>query len=234
LLPVRRPCEKGRFILDTGELMLRNIVIGITTGAVALVIACSSDNTNSSGTSSGGTSASSSGTSGSGTTFKSCNSSGAKVGECTEADLKPYSDCFNTKCESKYKECYGPNYLSGSFSGACGTYITCTQKCDCAASNYASCVQACVQDSACTECAKGFVTCTNGCTLPACATAGTSSGTSGTSGSPSGATCATLQACCDKLAGSAKTGCESAKNAASGSDATWGGIYDALYKAQCP
>jgi hypothetical protein len=50
----------------------------------------------------------------------------------------------------------------------------------------------------------------------------------------SGATCATLQACCDKLAGSAKTGCESAKNAASGSDATCGGIYDALYKAQCP
>jgi hypothetical protein len=209
--------------------MTRTIVIGIATGAIALIIACSSDNSNSSGGSSGSTS--SSGGSGSATGFKSCNtSSSSGTSTCTEAELKPYGDCVQTACDSKYKECYGPDYKSGTFSGACGTYITCTQKCDCNAANYSSCVSACVLDSACGECSKGFLGCIQTCTLPACATAGSSSGTSGSTGT---ATCATLQTCCDKLTGSAKTQCDSAKSQAAGNDQICSAYYQA-YKSQCP
>ena len=213
--------------------MIRKVVVALSTSAVALVIACSSDNTSSgSGTSSSGASStSSSGSSGSGTAsgFKQCSTGSSSSSKCTEAEFKPYTDCYSNNCDTKYKECFGADYKSGTFSGACGTWVTCTQKCDCSASNYASCITACTQDSACTECSKGFLACGNGCTLPACATGGTPDG-----GGGGGATCADLTACCAKLSGADKSSCDAAKNAAGGADAVCGPLYTSLYKAKCP
>src|SRR5258708_21921627 len=52
------------------------------------------------------------------------------------------SDCVNQKCDATFQECYGPNYKSGTFAGACGANITCTQKCDC---NDATCYGKCLR-----------------------------------------------------------------------------------------
>lgn len=206
---------------------MRSILVhGFLAGV--LVLACSSSD-DSSTNGSGGSTGSSGGSTGSsgGSGFKSCPPASGTTGSCSAADFEPYQTCVTEKCDSVYKQCYGADYKSGKFSGACGTYIECVQKCDC---NDTKCFSACKPDSACTECSKGFGTCSSGCTIPACATEGSSSG-----GTTSG-TCADLQACCDAIADAdQKSGCQQAKDAANGNDSTCGQYYSGFKSAGlCP
>lgn len=213
------------------------LILGFAVGAVTLGLACSDSSSNnnasssgSSGTTSGGTS----GSTGSSGSFSTCQgqaggTSGTGESKCTDAELKTYNDCVLAKCDAKYKECYGPDYKSGKLSGACGTWVTCTQKCPC---TDAQCMMNCPMDDACTSCAVGAGSCANACPLPECAKTSTPppSGDSGTSAG----TCADLKACCDKMAaGQLKDSCNQAHDSASGNDATCGQVYSGL-KSFCP
>lgn len=196
--------------------------IGFAAATLGLVMACSSSTSGSSS----GTSGTSGGTSGSTSGIKSCGSS-QTASKCTAAELQPYSDCVQTNCASAYTECYGADYKNGNFSGPCGTYITCANACAC---EDTACRMKCSLDSACTTCLTGKAsTCSQGCTIPACATAG-SSGTSGTSGT-TGKTCAQLAACCATQTGSAQMACQGAYDAIKNNgDAT----CNAAYSTYCP
>jgi hypothetical protein len=210
------------------------LVFAFSLGAVALSIACSDDDstnnsssggTSSGGTSSGGTSGASGGTSGS--TFKSCSTGASSSGtsSCSEAEFKPYSDCYQEKCEPAFAECYGASYKTGTFSGACGAFITCTQKCAC---NDLSCYQSCTQSEECKTCSQKFVSCGSSCQLPACATGGTDAG-----GGGGGKTCADLLACCNKLADAEKTQCTQTHSAAGGNNTACNAIFSG-YASKCP
>jgi len=220
------------------------IVIGfVVTGASALVAlaACSGTATStgtgdggaSSGTSGSGTSGgASSGTSGSGTSggsaIKQCPSS--STSKCTDAENQAYGSCIQEKCDATFTKCYGADYKNGNFSGACGTYITCTQACACGDT---TCLTKCTLDDACKNCILPAVTtCSSQCPAPACATGG-SSGSSGSSGG-AGKTCADLKACCDKIpAGSTKDGCDAIYNQFKGMDSSCNAVYSS-YAPSCP
>lgn len=130
---------------------------------------------------------------------------------CTQAEQNAYSNCVTTACDTQYKECLGPNYRSGNFSGACGTYIQCFNACAC---NDTACFVACGQpDTACQTCLLSFTSCSASCTVPACYTSGGgtggtsggggnsgSGGNSGGGGSGGGLTCADLLTCCNTIA----------------------------------
>lgn len=218
------------------------VIVGtvVTAAVLALGVACSSS---SSGDGSSGSSGSANGTSGSGTGtsgsstgtsggggssgFKNCSGTNTSS-TCTEAELKPYGDCVNEKCATKYAECYGADYKSGNFGGPCGTYIKCTQACGC---NDTACYQKCgTPDAACTTCIQGSATCADSCTVPSCG-----SGSSGSSGGGGGGkTCADLKACCDKITdASKKSNCDQTYNAVKGSDANCGALYS-TFAADCP
>lgn len=192
--------------------------VGLAGGIVALAGACSEDSTGTSSgsTSSGGSTSSSGGTTSSGGTsgssgssgsFSTCKSSGSSSNSCTQAELKTYNDCVLSKCDSAYKECYGPDYLKGTYSGACGDTITCYQKCDC---TDFTCLGACKPSDACTTCSQKISACSKECTAPECLTKPADAGSS--SGGDSGATgsCATLSACCAKLSGQEQSTCQQA------------------------
>jgi len=209
------------------------IVIGfVVTGASALVAlaACSGTATStgtgdggaSSGTSGSGTSGgASSGTSGSGT------SGGSAIKQCPASSTSKCTDAENQAYGTK---CYGADYKNGNFSGACGTYITCTQACACGDT---TCLTKCTLDDACKNCILPAVTtCSSQCPAPACATGG-SSGSSGSSGG-AGKTCADLKACCDKIpAGSTKDGCDAIYNQFKGMDSSCNAVYSS-YAPSCP
>lgn len=215
--------------------MRMKLMLGFVTGAVMLALACSesSDNNSSSGgTSSGGASGNNasggaSGSSGQSTAFKDC-SQQQSGGTCTEAEYKPFSDCLLTNCESAYVECFGPDYRNGNFSGPCGEYIGCIQKCDC---NDNACVLECVKNMGeeCQACTPKFSTCQKSCesSLPECAKQqdNVDAGTK---------TCADLKACCDKMeAGQTKDACNNAHQNAGGNDATCNGYYIG-FQIYCP
>ena len=215
--------------------MTRNIfIVGFAAGILGLAVACSdSDEGSSSGGNNAGTSSGASGTPGSsgtsgspgssGTGFKNCSVTSGTT--CTEADLKPYADCLKEKCDATYKKCYGADYESGSFTGPCGTFLACTQKCDC---NDTQCVLACKMDDACQACAGEIGTCTDACSSaePECSKNGSSGGED--------KTCADLQACCDAIADAdQKAGCQAAKDTANGDDAQCSQLYTG-FKALCP
>lgn len=212
--------------------MTRKIFIfGFAAGIVGLALACSSESSSSGGNGNGtssGTSGSegSSGTSGSnggnGSGFKNC---GVTSGtSCTEAEMKPYSDCLTDKCDTGYKKCYGDGYKSGTFSGPCGTWMACVQKCDC---NDTSCILACKPDEACQACSTEISTCGDSCTEPECSKQGVPDG-----GNNANATCADLQACCDSMAaGEQKDGCQSALDDANDDDTKCAPYYNAFKTA---
>lgn len=204
--------------------MTRKIFIfGFAAGIVGLALACDSSSESSSsggngnGTSSGTSgSQGSSGSQGNGSGFKNCATQGTS---CSEAELKPYSDCLADKCEAGWKKCYGDGFMSGSFSGPCGTYMECVQKCDCADTN---CVIACKPDEACQTCATEIVGCGDSCTEPECAKTTPDAGSKN-------ATCADLTACCDSMAaGEQKDGCQSAKDEANNDDSKCATYYNAF------
>lgn len=216
------------------------VIVGTVVAGAALTLglACSSTATGegSSGTSGGaatsggpsGGGTSGGGTSGStGSAIKNCSTSSDKS-TCTDAEIKPYSDCINDKCGAKFAECYGPGYKTGNFGGPCGTYITCSNACAC---NDTTCYQKCGTPApACSTCLQGVGTCTSACTAPACATASTSS----SSGGPGAKSCADLKACCDAIVDPAKkTECNQTYSAVKASEASCNAIYT-TYAAQCP
>lgn len=221
------------------------IVIGIVVTAASSLVAlaaCSGSTTNtgtgdggaSSGTSgsntSGGTSGS--GTSGSGTSggsgIKQCASTGST---CTDAENTTYGNCLQNKCDATYSKCFGADYKTGTFSGSCGPYITCTQACAC---NDTACTSKCPSPtSECTTCLGSFASCSAMCEAPACATGG-SSGTSGSSGSSGSKTCADLKACCDKIpAGQMKDSCNATYDAIKSMDSNCNTVYPS-YAPSCP
>jgi hypothetical protein len=213
------------------------LILGFTAGAMALALACSESNSGTnngassgaSGTnSSGGTSGTSGASSSSGSGFRACSIAGAKASKCTDAEIKAYDDCIATKCDAKYKECYGADYKSGAFSGPCGTWISCTQKCAC---DDTQCMLKCPMDNTCTTCASGVGSCSDDCTVPECLKPSASS--SGDGGNTSGGTCADLKACCDKMpAGQVKDACVQGETNAAGDDATCGQYYSG-FKSFC-
>jgi hypothetical protein len=213
------------------------IVLGsvFAASAVALVVACSSGTTTviggDGGTSGGLGSSGSSGTGTSGGSGSSVNKCGSSSGSntCTEAENKAYSDCLTSACDSKYTECFGAGYKTGTFSGPCGTYLTCVNACAC---NDTACTSKCTAPSACTTCLQGIGSCSATCTAPACATGGSSGGTSGGTGAKK--SCADLQACCAKITDATKKSqCDQTYNAVKSSEDSCNSIYS-TFAADCP
>lgn len=160
---------------------------------------------------------------GNGSGFKDC-SGGNGSGEeskCTQQELQAYSSCISTNCDSTYKECYGDDYKSGSFSGACGDYIGCINACAC---SDVSCYQKCPQPSAaCTSCSEKLSTCSQKCTVPDCMKPDIDSGTG------NGKTCADLSTCCEGIEDAdMKSACEQA--AAGGNETVCSSLYGSLCK----
>ena len=219
------------------------LVLGIAVmgSSLALAAACSSTTSNGTGDggtgTSGGTSgATSGGTSGGGVVGAGkCGSSGASTSTCTQAETDSYNSCITGMCDTQYQAALGSGYKTGSYGGACGTYITCTQACAC---NDTACYMKCGQpDAACTTALTSASTCAmNKCPPPACLTAGKDAGTSGTSGSSGGGmhTCAELMACCAKIADpNTKSACDQTYTAVMSSDANCNAVYPS-YAASCP
>ena len=88
---------------------------------------------------------------------------------CTQAEIDTYTDCITDSCEPTLEKCYGPDYRSGTFSGACKDNLECATK-DCTCGDSA-CMMNCPGASACGQC---FVAnpCGTDCKIPTCAVAG--------------------------------------------------------------
>jgi hypothetical protein len=227
------------------------VVLGVAVmgSSLALAAACSSTTNNTggdggtgtsggtSGATSGGTSgATSGGTSGGGVVGGSkCGSTSGSTSTCTQAETDAYNSCLTGMCDSQYQAALGSGYKTGSYGGACGTYITCTQACAC---NDTACYMKCGQpDSACTTALTAASTCAQSkCPAPACLSPKTDGGTSGTSGSSGGTThtCAELMACCAAIAdASMKSSCDQTYMAVMSSEPGCNAVYP-QYAASCP
>lgn len=135
---------------------------------------------------------------------------------CTAADEKSYSDCLTTKCDAQYSECLGAGYKSGSFGGACGAMMQCSNACACGDT---ACASKCVPDAACQSCLLNKVSpCTEQCPRPACYGGGT----------PSSVKCDELKTCCAAIADATKKGtCETQYNSGKAAgDAFCGPVLD--------
>jgi hypothetical protein len=113
-----------------------------------------------------------------------------------------YYSCVTSKCDADAKTCFGPSYASGTFSGACQSFITCTMSCPCDSTG-ATCLQTCYAaiTADCVACLTTASTCgvTNSCGAqpPTCPSdASTAKNDSGTT---TGTGCAAAQACCTAL-----------------------------------
>ena len=64
-------------------------------------------------------------------TGRTANSGGlvCKGQSCAAQDT--YYACAASKCGADATACFGPSYASGTFSGACQSFITCTMACPC-------------------------------------------------------------------------------------------------------
>jgi hypothetical protein len=220
------------------------IVIGIVVTAASSLVALAACSGSTSNTGNGDGGASSSGTSGSGTsggTSGSGTSGGSAIKQCapststcSETETNTYSSCIQEKCDATFTKCYGADYKSGTFSGDCGSYITCTQACACGDN---TCLAKCTITDACKTCIiPAAQNCSAMCTAPACLTGGSSgsSGSSGTSGGGGSKTCADLKACCDKIpAGQMKDNCNGTYDAIKTMDSSCNAVY-ASYAPSCP
>jgi hypothetical protein len=93
---------------------------------------------------------------------------GAGTSRCSMAELDPWNQCVLAKCQTEFKACYGAGVQTGTFTGPCGTYVTCAAKCAC---GDLPCFLACGAPSAeCQTCSGTVETCRNGsgCVKPAC------------------------------------------------------------------
>lgn len=144
---------------------------------------------------------------------------------CTQAEQDAYTDCLTTMCDAPYKKCLGDGYKTGNFGGPCGTFIECSNACDC---DDTACTQACTPSSECTSCLTNDVSpCVQKCEIPECYTGGGAGLPEG--GIPgAGKTCADLKACCDaKPAGQAKDTCNQLLMASQNMDIACGAYYTA-------
>jgi hypothetical protein len=182
--------------------------------AIVGAAACGGGSSSSAGTSDGGTSGGGAPSSAGGAFDPNrCEDTGpGGEDKCKNGELEAYAQCVNSKCDSQYQKCFGPNYKTGSFSGGdCSTYFTCTNACAC---DDTACMQKCgVADPKCRACLATFQQCSAGCQLPACAMDGSGGQTSG-GGSVGNKTCADLKDCCASLTDAdQKEACEQASTA---------------------
>jgi hypothetical protein len=163
--------------------MLKTSIAGLLSiGCVLVVAGCgkssSAGNTGSGGNSgqdagSGGSGSGSGGSaSGSGGASGLTQCAGSTFGSCTQAEIKTYSDCVTTACDSEYKTCLGAGYKSGTYSGPCGDHTKCVSACNCDS----TCISQCTQSSECTTCEQSYATCGASCSLPACVGLGVDGG----------------------------------------------------------
>lgn len=179
---------------------------------VAMTAACSSSNDSGSASSGGTSTSSSSGSNtstssstsssgGTGSGFKQCPTPGQNTSSCTQAEIDAYDNCPINNCDAELQECFGSGYKTGSFGGACGTYVSCSQKCACGDT---ACQQACgLPDQNCQTCLQKYSSCYQAkCPEPACMKTGSSTSSTSSSSSSTGGTaktCADLQTCCNGL-----------------------------------
>lgn len=164
-----------------------------TLAAVSFILAASVANgctSSTDGTSSGSSSGGSSGASGaSGSSsggIKQCPAQGGQT-DCPQSELDAYAKCATDNCDAEFKECYGSGYQSGSFGGPCGSFISCTNACEC---DDTACRQKCTTDAACNTCNQKLGQCiTSKCKLPC---------------QGETKTCDDLAACCAKLTDATK------------------------------
>lgn len=72
-----------------------------------------------------------------------------------------FVQCLGSKCGDDAKECAGPDYAQGKYTGTCGAYYDCVKACNCET----TCVDKCKPDTlACSECLS--VKLGYGCTMP--------------------------------------------------------------------
>lgn len=152
---------------------------------------------------------------------QSCQQSGG--GSCTDqAEIDEYATCVVTTCDGEYKQCFGADYMSGTFGGACADLMTCASQCQ-------DCDQACIKScsdqhfvSACKDCIVGpIVSCvidalTSGkCAIP-CGP-----------GTSTGGPCDDLKTCCDSLTGSDQAQCTTTYSQVKlGGDTACSGVLD--------
>ncbi|APR78363.1 Hypothetical protein A7982_03710 [Minicystis rosea] len=125
-------------------------------------------------------------------------------GTCDDqAAIDAYSTCIVDTCDAEYKQCFGENYASGTFGGACKELMDCSSKCE---SCDQTCLQACSNQhftGACKECITG--------PIASCAVSAISSGTCKlpcvSVGGGSGGACDDLETCCNSLDADDKTTC---------------------------
>lgn len=138
--------------------------------ALALALACSADDDGSSGPEDGPSAAQRDGGADAGKdggaandnrTSLACNPLAvATLGTCTPTQVNEIGACLETACKSELETCYGPNHLTGKYSGPCAEQGMCTSKCSC---RDESCYNACPVSDACTECGRSFVACGSAC-----------------------------------------------------------------------
>jgi hypothetical protein len=129
--------------------------------ALVVVTACSGSSTGS-GDGDGGTSGGVSSTK-----LKTCPSSA--LARCSQDEIDAYYNCQLDKCDAAYQTCFGAGYRDANFGGPCGTFIACTQKCDC---GDAACQKACGAPPAdCSSCTRDSIApCIQAsCGVPDCA-----------------------------------------------------------------
>ena len=150
---------------------------------------------------------------------------------CSQSALASYNDCVGNACAAGYAQCFGAGYKSGSYSGPCGSYISCAQACAC---DDSACSKACAKklDSACVTCVGQFEDCDNSCPKPECMTASSSSSSSSSGTTTVAKTCADLQACCRALSGSDQTSCNSLVTAANNNPSACNSYYAVLASQQ--
>ena len=209
---------------------------------IAVVAACSgsggSVNDGSAVTASGSSSSSSSGGTQS-RPYRAC-----AVGTCS--DSAPYNTCLETQCGSTYKECWGADYKTGTYSGPCADVVSCQQACACGDT---ACLRACPGPSDnCGACLFGLAGCVPKCTAPSCASQSASSssgstasdgGTRSDAGDAGGTThsCADVSACCNAQTNNTyKSACLFALSQAHGDESLCNQGYNqfSAYGITCP
>jgi hypothetical protein len=119
----------------------------VAVGIFGLALGCGSSGSDDS---SGGGGSGGSGSSGSQSTmcdpvaFATINSANSNAKVCSA-----FVQCLGSKCGDKAKECAGPDYASGKYTGTCAAYYDCVKTCQCEK----TCVGQCKPDSLdCAEC----------------------------------------------------------------------------------
>jgi hypothetical protein len=139
---------------------------------------------------------------------------------CSKAEIDTFLKCSSDRCGDKYATCYGPDYMSGAYSGPCAESATCQKACAC---DDSACQAACPrQPIECTTCLGPFALCVQSeCGFPTCMMAAQDGGAAydgAYDGAPTGTkTCGDLVACCASLADASKRAtCEKQYDAVKG------------------